>query len=147
MAGSSSTSLRRSVGGRTGPARRPRARSRADQFVEVEGLAEVVVGAEVEPGDAVAQPARGGEHQDARGGVRGGQPPADLVAVHPREVAVEDDDVVVVQDGLVVAAQAVQRHVDGHAAQPQSTGHGAGESLFVFDDEYAHLVAIIAARV
>ena len=36
------------------------------ELVESEGLAEVVVRAEVEPRDPIAQSARRGEHEDAR---------------------------------------------------------------------------------
>ena len=38
-----------------------------DEFGEVEGLGEVVVGAEREPFDAIGGGAGGGEHQDHRG--------------------------------------------------------------------------------
>ncbi len=75
------------------------------------------------------------------------QPPADLVAVHPRKVAVEDDHVVVVQDGLVEAGQAVKSHIHGQALPPQAASHGVGESFFIFDDEDSHRTRIIAACV
>ena len=51
------------------------ARERADaedELGEVEGLGEVVVGAEREPGDAVGGGAGGGQHQDHRGDRRSG---------------------------------------------------------------------------
>ena len=58
--------------------------------------------------------------------------------MHLRQVAVEDDDVVVVEARLLEAAEAVQGRVDGHALLAQPARDRAGESFLVLDDEYAH---------
>jgi hypothetical protein len=108
------------------------------ELVESEGLAEVVVRAEFEPGDPVAQPSRRREHQDARCGAGGRESPADLVAVHLRQVAVQNDDVIVVEARLVEAAAAVESHIYCHALKSQAARDGGSESLLVFDDEHAH---------
>jgi hypothetical protein len=60
---------------------------------EVEGLREVVVDAEFEPGDLVVEPVGGGEHEDGHTAAGGDDASGDLVAGGPRDVAVEDGDV------------------------------------------------------
>src|SRR5450756_2675300 len=64
--------------------------------------------------------------------------PADFVAVHLRQVAVQDDHVVIVEARLVEAAAAVESHIYRHALESQAARDGGSESLLVFDDEHAH---------
>ena len=67
-----------------------------------------------------------------------GERAADLVAVHPGQVAVEHDDVVVGDGRVRERVVAVEGDVDGHPLTPQAVGNRLGEALVVFDDEHAH---------
>jgi hypothetical protein len=62
---------------------------------EVEGLGEVVVGAEPEATDPFPGGAGGGQHEDHDGPVGLGDHPAEHVTVDAGQVAVQDDDLVV----------------------------------------------------
>ncbi|CAM5717893.1 hypothetical protein SGLAM104S_06488 [Streptomyces glaucescens] len=64
---------------------------------------------------------------------------ADVVTVHEREVAVEDDHVVVVDADAFQGGRTVVHDVDGHGLPAQPGGHRIGEQLLVLDDEYAHV--------
>ena len=63
-------------------------------FLEVEGLGEVVVGAELEPGRLVVEPVGSGEHEDRHAAARGDDAFGDLVTGRSGDVSVEDGDVV-----------------------------------------------------
>jgi hypothetical protein len=69
-------------------ARRPGADPR-DQLARFEGLAEVVVGTELQAIDAIVHLGGCREHQDPR--LRAGEFPAHPVAVYQRQVAIEDN--------------------------------------------------------
>ena len=126
--------LRRQRDRRPAP-ERPHAR---DQLGELERLGEVVVGAELEALDAVADRAGRGQHQHPRLAVLGDEPAADQIAVHARQVTVEHDDVVGVQRDVCDRVGAVERDVDGHALGAQSFGQRPSETLVVFDDQHPH---------
>ena len=64
------------------------------EFLELEGLREVVVGAEPEPGGLVVQTVGSGEHEDRHAAAGGDDAIGDLVTGGPGDVAVEDGDVV-----------------------------------------------------
>src|SRR5665648_828283 len=51
------------------------------------------------------------------------------VAVHLRQVAVQNDDVIVVEARLVEAAAAVESHIYCHALESQAARDGGSESL------------------
>ena len=70
------------------------------QLARVEGLGQVVVGADLEADDAVDVLALGGEHDDRRAVVGGAQAPADRQAVLAGQHQVEHDQV----DGLAQSA-------------------------------------------
>ena len=63
------------------------------QLGEPERLADVVVGARVEPDDEVDLVGARGEHEDGEVGEVGAQPAADLEAVHPGQAEVEHEQV------------------------------------------------------
>ncbi|GGW12389.1 hypothetical protein GCM10010230_67660 [Streptomyces narbonensis] len=63
-----------------------------------------------------------------------------------REVAVEDDDVVVVHPDALKGRGAVVHDVDCHGLPAQSGGHRIGEQLLVLDDEYTHVVVLPLSR-
>ena len=65
-----------------------------DQFARVEGLGQVVVGAHLEPDDAVHVVALGSEHDDRRAVAGGAQAPDDGEAVLAGKHLVQDDQVV-----------------------------------------------------
>ena len=109
-----------------------------DQLGEGERLAEVVVGAELEPRDAVLQGAGGGEHEHPRERALAGQAAADVVAGAPGQVAVEHEDVVAGDHGLLQAAVAVVRRVDRHPLAAQPARDGVGQGDLVLDHQHAH---------
>ena len=67
-------------------------------------LGQVVVGAGVEPLDALIEPAARGQHQDRDGRAVRAQLPADVEAVDARQQDVEDDEIVVVDADLLERA-------------------------------------------
>ena len=78
------------------------------EFLELERLREVVVGAELEPGGFVVEPVGSGEHKDRHAAAGGDDAFGDLVAGRSGNVSVEDGDVVGVdaqqlQSGVTVA--------------------------------------------
>src|ERR671916_254820 len=84
-------------------------RSEAEhEFLEFERLREVVVGAELEPGDLVVEPIGSSEHEDRHAAAAGDDALGDLVTGRPGNVPVEHGDVVGVdaqqlQGGVAVA--------------------------------------------
>lgn len=109
------------------------------QLAEREGLGQIVVGADLQALDTVADVAGRREHQHAGGHAELDDLAADIVAVHEREVPVEDDHVVVVDADALQGGRTVVHDVDGHGLPAQSGGHRIGEQLLVLDDEYAHV--------
>jgi hypothetical protein len=71
-----------------------------DQHRKVEWLGEIIIRPEAESVDEVVTRRRGREHQHPAPAALCGQSRADLVAVEAWKVAVEDDHVVVVDEGL-----------------------------------------------
>ena len=65
-------------------------------------------------------------------------PGAELVAVQLREVTVEDDHLVLVDERLLEAGLAVEGHVDGVGVVAQAAGEGLGHPLVVLDDQHPH---------
>ena len=64
------------------------------QFLEVEGLGEVIVGAAIEAGHAVVHGAAGGQHEDGRAKSGGAQFAADRVTILDGKHHVENHEVV-----------------------------------------------------
>ena len=118
-------------------------RQRADaghELFPLEGLGEVVVGAEREAVDDVVEAVGGREHEDLGLALVAGEPAADLVAVELGQVAVEDHHVVGEHACLHQRRCAVVGDVDGHALAAQSAGDGAGQPALVFGDKDSHLI-------
>jgi hypothetical protein len=114
-----------------------RAQSRTE-LAEAERLRQVVVGADVEPVDAIGDRVAGGEQQDRRPSIGCAEPAADLEAVDARQHHVEHDRVVVVLGPEPEAVGSVARYVDGVAVLAQATLEQGGHPRFVLDDEHAH---------
>ena len=78
------------------------------EFSECEGLREVVVGAEFEPGGLVVEPVGSGEHENRHAAAGGDDVFGDVVTGGAGDIAVEDGDIVGVdaqqfQSGVAVA--------------------------------------------
>jgi hypothetical protein len=109
------------------------------QLAEVEGLDQVVVGADVEAADAVVQLSARGEHEDRRPAVALAQHAADLEAVAVGQHHVQDDAVVVPHGCLRQRAVAVADHVDGVALVAQPTADGPRQLRVVLDEQQPHV--------
>jgi hypothetical protein len=129
-------------GGRPGPAQQ--GVHPGGEFYERERLGQVVVGADGQPGDPLPHRGGGGEHQHTAVRARVDQRPADVVAVHHRQVPVEHDHVVLVHAEAFERGVPVIDDVDGERLAPQPLGHGVREEPLVLHDQDAH--AAILAR-
>jgi len=109
-----------------------------DELGEGERLGEVVVRAEVKAVHPVPDPGRRGQHQHAGLPARGEDPTADLVAVHERQVAVQDHHVVAVHHDALKRGVPVVADVDGHRPPPQSLGDRVGHDPLVLGHEHPH---------
>ena len=107
------------------------------QFLHVERLGEIIVGAGVHAGDLVAPAVARGE-DDHRHLAFGPAPLLeDRDAVHLRQPDIEDDDVVGLGFAEEVAFLAVERLVDGIAGVGQRRHQLAIEIGIILDDERA----------
>ena len=109
--------------GRAG--RRGAAAERLDpghQLGEGERLGQVVVRADRESLDPVADRPRGGQHQHPAVAGPGGDLAADLVAGHAGQVPVQHHDVIRGPGEVVEGVLPVERDVDGHSRLPQPVG-------------------------
>ncbi len=109
-----------------------------DEFGEVEGLRQVIVGAEREPGDTVCGGAGGGEHKDHCRVCRGGDHLAERVAMDSGEIAIEYDHVVGVQVELGGGFVAVVGDIDRDALVTEPLGDAVGKARHVLDHEHLH---------
>ena len=104
------------------------------QFARVEGLAEVVVGADFEADDAVDVLALGGQHDDGRAVVGGAQAAADRQAVFAGHHQVEHDQVDRVAQQDAVERLAVFGHDDLEAFLRQVAAQQVADAGVVVDD-------------
>ena len=109
-----------------------------DQLGERERLGQVVVGSEAQARHPVLDPGRRGQHQHPGPPALLDQRLAHPVAVHPGQVAVEHDDVVVVDRGLPQPGRAVERDVDRHAVALQPERDRLGQLRLILDHQHAH---------
>jgi len=72
-----------------------------DEFSEGEGLGKVVVGTQAEAVDAILDPPGGGQHQDPRLRTVRDQLAADVITVDSRQVAVEHNYFITVDQCLL----------------------------------------------
>ncbi len=120
-------------------ARAPRQRpDPSDQLSEVEGLGQVVVGADAEAFHPVLERSGGGQHQHAARAPVGDHGSADLISVHAREVPIEHDDVVVGEGNPAERLAAVESDVDGDPLAAQDGRHGLGEPRMILDHQHPH---------
>ena len=88
--------------------------------------------------DTVADHGGGGEHEDAGGTLRPDQGRTDRVAVHVRQIAVEHDDVVVVEHRLLDPGGTVVGDVGPETAVAQTLADVVGQLNLVLHDEHPH---------
>ncbi len=108
------------------------------QLLEVERLAEVVIGAEVQAGDAIRDRRGGGQHQNPRLLTRRPKFRTDVVTVDTRQIAVEQDHVVIVDRGLIDGRRAVGRQVDRETLAAKPAHDRVREINLILDDQDAH---------
>ena len=106
-----------------------------------ERLGHVVIGAQLEPGDAIGFLASGGEH-DHRNGRDGAEPAAELQAAQRGQHQVQDDQVRRVGQRPVEAHGAVVDPLDPVALTLQIAGHDLRDVRVVFDDR-APVAAVV----
>ena len=135
--GSSSRSAKRSVPAAGVAAAQQRAQPGL-QLAQGERLDQVVVGARVEPGDAVVDRVARREHEDG-GAVAGrAQPAAHLEPVDARHRHVEHDRVDVVADEVVERRAAVLGHVHVVAVERQRALQRLAHGRLVVDHQHLH---------
>ena len=104
------------------------------QLRQVEGLDEVVVGADVEAGHAVVHRVARGEHQDRRRVAGASDATTDLESVDVGELQVEHDGVGRAQLNRLEGADAVLEQFDVVVLHPQGPSEGATNRGVVVDD-------------
>src|SRR5207244_5026760 len=93
-----------------------------EQLGEGEGLGEVIIRTGAETADAVGDAVARGQHQDRGGGGARAEGAADREPVLPRQEPVEDDQVVLVHGGLLLAVLAGGGNVADDALLLKSLG-------------------------
>ena len=115
------------------------------ELAELEGLGEVVVGTELEPGGLVVEPVGRGEHQDRRAAAGGDDAFGDLVTGGPGDVAVEDGAVVGVDTQQLQRGLTVAGDVGGDRFPPQAVTDRLCQVGLVLDDQHAHKLSMLRA--
>jgi hypothetical protein len=114
-----------------------------NQHGEVERLGQVVIGAQPQALDHLSGLRRARQHQHAAADAGRDKLCADPVTVDDREVAVQDDHVVVVDLGVDEPAGTVKGDVDGHPCGPQARGDGLRQLLVVLDHKHPHQLLLV----
>ena len=109
-----------------------------DQLLERKRLRQVVVGAEVQALDAIADRRRRGQHQDPRLRVSVAERQADGVAVDLRQIAVEHDHVVAVDAPLLQGDGTVVGDVGRDPAVTQPVGDVVRQLDVILHNQHAH---------
>ena len=115
------------------------------ELAELEGLREVVVGAELEPGGLVVEPVGRGEHEDRHAAAGREDAFGDLVARGPGDVAVEDGDVVGVDAQQSESGVTVTGDVGRDRLQAQAIADGFCHVGLVLDDQHTHTRTMLRA--
>ena len=123
-------------GAERAPGQRPQP---GEEFSELEGLGEVVVGPGVEAKDPVVDPVAGRQQQHRGPPALGPQGAADLEAVGLGDHGVEDDGVEVELPGRPERLGAVAGHVDGVALVFETAPDEGGHLGLVLHDEHPHI--------
>ncbi|HYX86131.1 MAG TPA: hypothetical protein VE777_14250 [Gaiellales bacterium] len=105
----------------------------SDQLHQRDGLAHVVVGAEVQPENPISKRIGCREHEEFARRLLGAQPSTDLIAVDLGEVAIEDDHVVAAAGGHSKRPVAIVGEINRKAVAAQAASQRASQSDLVFD--------------
>jgi hypothetical protein len=105
---------------------------------QVEGLGEVVVGAEIQAAHAVGQRVERGEHQHRHGGLAGPQAAQHLQAVDARQADVQDRQVVDAQRQGPVGLLTVVGDVHRVSGLHQRAAQGVGKDQVVLGKQDSH---------
>jgi len=108
------------------------------QFILVERLGHVIVGAEAKPPDLVLDTGEAGEDQNGRFHFRHAQAAEHLKTGHVRQIEVEKNDVVVVDFSKVDAFFSEIRRVNVEALGFEHQFDRLRGRAIVFDQQYAH---------
>ena len=108
------------------------------EFVDVERLHQIIVGAFVEPADARVDRAAGGEDQHRAGVAAPAQPVQQRKPVLVRQPQIEQDRGIVAVLEIGVRFVAAAREIDREAARGQRCGQRLGEIAVVLDQQYPH---------
>ena len=111
------------------------------QFALLEGLGEVVVGAEAEAADLAVGVVHPREDQHRRLHTRRAQLAQNVEAVHVGQAEVEDDDVVFVETANLKAILALAGGVDHHLLGAQHEFDRLRLAGVVLNQKYAHMSA------
>jgi hypothetical protein len=109
-----------------------------DEFLDKEWFGEVVIGTEVESFETFVEFAAGGEEDDGDGHALFAEAAKDAESIAAGEHDIEDDGIVGLVGGEVIAFEAVVCDVDDEAGAFESFGDERGDFFFVFDDEEFH---------
>ncbi len=109
------------------------------QFLPLEGLGQVIIGAEVEALDLVLDGTARRQHQDMSADAGAAPFLQERQAVLLREHDIEDDEVVIGRPGLVIRFLAVQRGINGEPFFFEALFEGPHHGLVIFDEENAHV--------
>ncbi len=110
----------------------------SQQFLEVEGLHQVIVGAGIQPRDAIVNGIARGQHENRRAETGAAQFAADRVAALQRQHHVQDDNVVRIDRRLIQGAFSVGRNIHRVSLLPQALGQESGDADFVFHQQNTH---------
>ena len=109
----------------------------SQQFARTEWFDEIVVGARVEPGNAIFDLALGGEHENGHGNGEPAQLGAEGEAIELRQHDIEQDEIRFLLEGTVEAGGTVGGGEDAISFGGQGVLEGDAHGAFVFDDEDA----------
>ena len=108
------------------------------EFGQFERLAQIVVGAQVEPLDAVGQCVACSQNQHRRGAAAAAEPLDHLEAVDARQAEIKNHQIVILDRQDAVSLLAVVGDVDCKIGAAQGFHQPVGEYRIVFDYQYAH---------
>ncbi len=109
-----------------------------DEYGKVEGFGQVVVRAQRQAVHQVLGGGGRGQQQDSALAPGGQQFGAHLVSVHPGQVSVEHNDVVVVDQRMFQTTCPIERNVHRHFRAAQADADRVRHLFVVFDDQHPH---------
>ncbi len=125
---------------RIGPSAPP-AQKRADacaQFVQIEGLDEIVIGPGIEPGDARGRRIACAQDENRHVVLAGAQALQHFDAIDARKAQIQNDEIVHAAGRLFERIGAGPHPVDRIAFVAQAFLHSTPNQAIVFDEEQAH---------